>query len=162
MAKIKLPISTIRPNSEFFQQVTEAVMRGGKAEYKETDAIITLPDTRFFTNKDLEAVIAANGETYILGTAIEITRDEYNNSELPEDILKDLGIEGEATYHMSDLFGIVETSNIINDAGDGEQIEGEESETEYVKVMLSYSNEWINGSIAKKIADFFGVDVEII
>ena len=160
MAKIKLPIETIRPNSEFFQQVTEAVMRGGKAEYKETDAIITLPDTRFFTNKDLEAVIAANGETYILGTAIEITRDEYNNSELPADVLQSLGIE-EGTYHMSDLFGIVETSNIINDAGEDEQIE-EESETEYVKVMLSYSNEWINGSIAKKIADFFGVDVEII
>ena len=161
MAKIKLPIETIRPNSEFFQQVAEAVMRGGKVEYNQTDAIITLPDTRFFTKDDLNAVIDAGGETYILGTAIEITKDEYNNSELPAEILKDLGIEGEATYHMSDLFGIVETSNIINDAGEDEQIE-EESETEYVKVMLSYSNEWINGSIAKKIADFFGVDVEII
>ena len=158
MAKIKLPIETIRPNSAFFQQVAEAVMRGGKVEYNQTDAIITLPDTRFFTKDDLNAVIAANGETYILGTAIEITKDEYNNSELPEEILKDLGIEGEATYHMSDLFRIVEDGNIINDAGEEEQIE----ETEYVKVMLSYCNEWINGSIAKKIADFFGVDVEII
>ena len=62
MTVITVPLSTVRPNGQFFQQVSEAVnFRGGSIEYNGDTATITLQDIEFFDLIEFNKVMNVNG-----------------------------------------------------------------------------------------------------
>jgi transcriptional/translational regulatory protein YebC/TACO1 len=150
MTKITLPIKTVRPDGEFFSQVTEAVMRGSKIEYEENIVVISLIDNRFFTIEDIKSILNSEGEVEYSPLKISISKTSYKNDVVPNSIALKLGYEPiveddeyKVEYKWNDIFRITE-----------------DIDEENIYMILSTNNEWIKASIAKEISDYLETELE--
>lgn len=145
MTTITVPLSTVRPNGEFFQQTTEAVsFRGGSIEYNDDTAIVKLLDIDFFDLVEFNKVLNAGGEVEYYPLKVRVSEDTYINGIVPDNVKESLGIDKEIETKWSEVFLMTEDN--VSDVG-------------YVSMLLSYQNEWIKGSVAKLVSEALNTDL---
>lgn len=145
MTTITVPLSTVRPNGEFFQQTTEAVsFRGGSIEYNVDTAVVKLLDIDFFDLVEFNKVLNAGGEVECYPLKVRVTEEVYANGIVPDNIKEALGIDKDVETKWNEVFLIVEDN--VSDVG-------------YVSMLLSYQNEWIKGSVAKLVSEALNNDL---
>lgn len=145
MTTITVPLSTVRPNGEFFQQTTEAVsFRGGSIEYNDDTAIVKLLDIDFFDLVEFNKVLNAGGEVEYYPLKVRVLEDTYANGIVPDNVKEALGIDKEIETKWSEIFLMTEDN--VSDVG-------------YVSMLLSYQNEWIKGSVAKLVSEALNTDL---
>lgn len=145
MTIITVPLSTVRPNGEFFQQTTEAVsFRGGSIEYNVDTAVVKLLDIDFFDLVEFNKVLNAGGEVEFYPLKVRVTEEVCANGIVPDNIKEALGIDKDVETKWNEVFLIVE--NNVSDVG-------------YVSMLLSYQNEWIKGSVAKLVSEALNTDL---
>lgn len=152
-ALITLQIETVRPGGAFFNQVTEAVMRGGKILYEDNIVKLQLPDDRFFSVKDVLDILDLSGNVDIFPLYVKIPLDTYKNGIVPTDIAEALGYdviveddEYKSEYTWKDIFPLYKSDD-------------SEDDEENVIMALSTKSEWIKASIAKDIADYLKTEL---
>ena len=145
MTIITVPLSTVRPNGEFFQQTTEAVsFRGGSIEYSGDTAIVKLLDIDFFDLVEFNKVLNAGGEVEYYPLKVRITQEVYTNGMISESIKEALEIDKDVKTKWNEAF--LMTEDDVSDVG-------------YVSMLLSYQNEWIKGSVAKMVSEALSTDL---
>lgn len=145
MTTITVPLSTVRPNGEFFQQTTEAVsFRGGSIEYNGDTAIVKLSDIDFFDLVEFNKVLDAGGEVECYPLKVRVTEEIYANGIVPDNIKEALGIDKDMETKWNEVFLMTEDN--VSDIG-------------YVSILLSYQNEWIKGSVAKLVSEALNTDL---
>lgn len=146
MTVITTPLSTVRPNGQFFQQVSEAVnFRGGSIEYNGDDAIITLQDIEFFDLVEFNKVMDVNGEVEYYPLKCKLDKNTYLYGLIPQSILEILQLDKNKEYIWQDVFTF--SQDIIDD-------------TTNIYMLLSTNNEWLKGSVAKAVTNKLNTQLE--
>lgn len=145
MTTITVPTSTVRPDGQFFQQVSEAVsLRGGSIEYNGDTATVKLLDVDFFDLTEFNKVLNAGGEVECYPLKVRITNDVYENGIIPENVAEALELDITVETKWNEIFMMMKEN--VSDVG-------------YVSILLSYQNEWIKGSIAELISEALNTDL---
>lgn len=146
MTVITVPLSTVRPNGQFFQQVSEAVnFRGGSIEYNGDTATVTLQDIEFFDLIEFNKVIDANGEVEYYPLKCKLDKNTYLYGLIPQSILEILQLDKNKEYIWQDVFTF--SQDIFDDNTN-------------IYMILSTNNEWLKGSVAKAVTDKLNVQLE--
>lgn len=146
MTVITIPLSTVRPNGQFFQQVSEAVnFRGGSIEYNGDTATVTLQDIEFFDLIEFNKVIDANGEVEYYPLKCKLDKNTYLYGLIPQSILEILQLDKNKEYIWQDVFTF--SQDIFDDNAN-------------IYMVLSTNNEWLKGSVAKAVTDKLNVQLE--
>lgn len=146
MTVITVPLSTVRPNGQFFQQVSEAVnFRGGSIEYNGDTATVTLQDIEFFDLIEFNKVIDANGEVEYYPLKCKLDKNTYLYGLIPQSILEILQLDKNKEYIWQDVFTF--SQDIFDDNIN-------------IYMVLSTNNEWLKGSVAKAVTDKLNVQLE--
>ena len=146
MTVITTPLSTVRPNGQFFQQVSEAVnFRGGNIEYNGDTATITLQDIEFFDLVEFNKVMDVNGEVEYYPLKCKLDKITYLYGLIPQSILEILQLDKNKEYIWQDVFTF--SQDIIDDNTN-------------IYMLLSTNNEWLKGSIAKAIVNKLNTQLE--
>ena len=146
MTVITVPLSTVRPNGQFFQQVSEAVnFRGGSIEYNGDTATVTLQDIEFFDLIEFNKVIDANGEVEYYPLKCKLDKNTYLYGLIPQSILEILQLDKNKEYIWQDVFKF--SQDIFDDNAN-------------IYMVLSTNNEWLKGSVAKAVTDKLNVQLE--
>ena len=146
MTVITVPLSTVRPNGQFFQQVSEAVnFRGGSIEYNGDTATVTLQDIEFFDLIEFNKVIDANGEVEYYPLKCKLDKNTYLYGLIPQSILEILQLDKNKEYIWQDVFTF--SQDIFDDNTN-------------IYMVLSTNNEWLKGSVAKAVTDKLNVQLE--
>ena len=174
MTKITLPTNTVRPNGIFFTQAQEAVsLRNGSITYTDKDTVeLELEDIKFFDINEFNKVLSNNGEVEYYPLKIAITKDKYNNEEVPQSILDTLGFIKEETIEFP-----VESPVVINEEEEGSLMPNISYDkrtitrdskwkdiftislpldADNIYIVLSYNSEFIKGSVAKLVEKELG------
>ena len=146
MTVITVPLSTVRPNGQFFQQVSEAVnFRGGSIEYNGDTATVTLQDIEFFDLIEFNKVIDANGEVEYYPLKCKLDKNTYLYGLIPQSILEILQLDKNKEYIWQDVFTF--SQDVFDDNTN-------------IYMILSTNNEWLKGSVAKAVTDKLNVQLE--
>lgn len=146
MTVITIPLSTVRPNGQFFQQVSEAVnFRGGSIEYNGDTATVTLQDIEFFDLIEFNKVMNVNGEVEYYPLKCKLDKNTYLYGLIPQSILEILQLDKNKEYIWQDVFTF--SQDIFDDNAN-------------IYMILSTNNEWLKGSVAKAVTDKLNVQLE--
>ena len=146
MTVITVPLSTVRPNGQFFQQVSEAVnFRGGSIEYNGDTATVTLQDIEFFDLIEFNKVMDVNGEVEYYPLKCKLDKNTYLYGLIPQSILEILQLDKNKEYIWQDVFKF--SQDIFDDNAN-------------IYMVLSTNNEWLKGSVAKAVTDKLNVQLE--
>ena len=146
MTVITIPLSTVRPNGQFFQQVSEAVnFRGGSIEYNGDTATVTLQDIEFFDLIEFNKVMDVNGEVEYYPLKCKLDKNTYLYGLIPQSILEILQLDKNKEYIWQDVFTF--SQDIFDDNAN-------------IYMILSTNNEWLKGSVAKAVTDKLNVQLE--
>ena len=146
MTVITIPLSTVRPNGQFFQQVSEAVnFRGGSIEYNGDTATVTLQDIEFFDLIEFNKVMDVNGEVEYYPLKCKLDKNTYLYGLIPQSILEILQLDKNKEYIWQDVFTF--SQDIFDDNTN-------------IYMVLSTNNEWLKGSVAKAVTDKLNVQLE--
>lgn len=146
MTVITIPLSTVRPNGQFFQQASEAVnFRGGSIEYNGDTATVTLQDIEFFDLIEFNKVLDANGEVEYYPLKCKLDKNTYLYGLIPQSILEILQLDKNKEYIWQDVFTF--SQDIFDDNAN-------------IYMILSTNNEWLKGSVAKAVTDKLNVQLE--
>lgn len=146
MTVITIPLSTVRPNGQFFQQVSEAVnFRGGSIEYNGDTATVTLQDIEFFDLIEFNKVMDVNGEVEYYPLKCKLDKNTYLYGLIPQSILEILQLDKNKEYIWQDVFTF--SQDIFDDNAN-------------IYMVLSTNNEWLKGSVAKAVTNKLNVQLE--